>query len=57
MSGKTKFIWIFPEFLFHRQCLFGCKVTKIPMKAFIERPQNATGRESLNKSQIKKFGF
>ena len=28
---------VFPEFLFHRQWLFGCKVTKIPTKAFIAR--------------------
>ena len=30
---------VFPEFLFHRQWLFGCKVTKIPTKAFIARPK------------------
>ena len=28
---------VFSEFLFHRQCLFGCKVTKFPTKAFIAR--------------------
>ena len=28
---------VLPEFLFHRQWLFGCKVTKIPTKAFIAR--------------------
>ena len=30
---------VFPEFLFHRQCLFGCKVTKFPTKAFIARQE------------------
>ena len=33
--GKAS-LYFFPEFLFHRQCLFGCKVTKFPTKAFIE---------------------
>ena len=35
---------VFPEFLFHRQCLFGCKVTKIPTKAFIARPKKCLPR-------------
>ena len=35
---------IFSEFLFHRQWLFGCKVTKIPTKAFIERPKKCLPR-------------
>ena len=30
---------VFPEFLFHRQWLFGCKVTKFPTKAFIARQE------------------
>ena len=30
---------VFPEFLFHRQCLFGYKVTKFPTKAFIARQE------------------
>ena len=30
---------VFPESLFHRQWLFGCKVTKFPTKAFIERQE------------------
>ena len=35
---------VFPEFLFHRQWLFGCKVTKIPTKAFIARPKKCLPR-------------
>ena len=34
---------VFPEFLFHRQCLFGCKVTKFPTKAFIARQKILSG--------------
>ena len=32
---------VFSEFLFHCQCLFGCKVTKFSTKAFIARQKNA----------------
>ncbi len=35
---------IFPEFLFHRQWLFGCKVTKFPTKAFMARPKKCLPR-------------
>ena len=33
--GKAS-LYFFPEFLFHRQWLFGCKVTKFSTKAFRE---------------------
>ena len=33
---------VFPEFLLHRQWLFGCKVTKFPTKAFIARPKKVS---------------
>ena len=35
---------VFSEFLFHRQWLFGCKVTKFPTKAFIARPKKCLPR-------------
>ena len=35
---------VFPEFLFHRQWLFGCKVTKIPTKKPPTRPKKCLPR-------------
>ena len=34
---------VFPESLFHRQWLFGCKVTKFSTKAFIARQKMLSG--------------
>ena len=39
----TASLYFFPEFLFPRQWLFGCKVTKFPTKAFIARQKMLSG--------------
>ena len=42
LAQRLNIYTIFPEFLFHRQWLFGCKVTNIPTKAFIARQKMLT---------------